>query len=255
MSNIWIKGWTGRLGNNIIQLKNAIHLALSKNYNVIIPKHKYFSKTYISLNKNIGIHCKRISDSNNFFSNLNLPDVDKNKLLRILRDCFIIKDVSPFDSDDLVIHIRSGDIFDKDPHPDYIMPPLSYYVDIINTNKFKNIYLVSEDTKNPCINALLKLYPTIIFKLQPLEKDIRLILAAVNIVMSYGSMIDSLLTFSHNIKTLYRPSYSLNIINQDNINYITIDLDKYKELLSPWKNTPEQHNYMLTYRGVLKLTL
>lgn len=251
MSNVWIKGWSGRLGNNIIQLKNAIHLAISKNYNILIPKHNYFSKTYISLNKTIGINSKRISDSNKFFSNLNLPDVDQNRVLHILRDCFIIKAVSALGPEDLVIHIRSGDIFDKDPHPTYIMPPLSYYIDIIQTNKFKNVYLLAEDKKNPCINALLQLYPNIIFQLQSLEKDIRLILAAVNVVSSYGTMIDSLLLFSDNIKTVYRPSYSLNIINQDHINYMTIDLDNYKEMLSPWKNTLEQQNYMLTYRGVL----
>jgi hypothetical protein len=136
------------------------------------------------------------------------------------------------DAEDLVIHIRSGDIFDKDPHPGYIMPPLSYYLDIIRINTFKNIYLLAEDRKNPCINALLELYPTIQFELQPLEKDVRLILGAVNIVASYGTMIDSLLLFSNNIKRVYRPSYYLRIINQDHINYITIDLDKYKEILS-----------------------
>jgi hypothetical protein len=252
MSNIWIKGWSGRLGNNIIQLKNAIQLAVSKNYNVIIPRHRYFSKTYICLNKQIGINSKRISDPNNYFDSPTIPDIDQNRVLQILRGCFTIKDVKALDAEDLVIHIRSGDIFDKDPEcPGYIMPPLSYYVDIIRTNTFKNIYLIAEDRKNPCINALLELYPTIQFELQPLEKDIRLILGAVNVVASYGTMIDSLLLFSNNIKRVYRPSYYLRIINQDRINYITIDLDKYKEILSPWKNTAEQRETMLVYRKVI----
>jgi hypothetical protein len=250
MSNIWIKGWHGRLGNNIIQLKNAIQLAVSKNYNVIVPRHKYFSKTYISLNKQIGINNKRISDPNNYFDSPNIPDIDQNRVLQILRGCFTINDVKALDAEDLIIHIRSGDIFDKDPHPAYIMPPLSYYVDIIRTNTFKNIYLIAEDRKNPCINALLELYPSIQFQLQPLEKDIRLILAAVNVVASYGSMIDSLLLFSDNIKKVYRPSYYLRIINQEHINYITIDLDNYKEILSPWKNTAEQRKIMLVYKTV-----
>ena len=35
------------------------------------------------------------------------------------------------DENDVVIHIRSGDIFNKCPHPVYIMPPLSYYVNIL----------------------------------------------------------------------------------------------------------------------------
>jgi hypothetical protein len=251
MTNIWIKRWCGRLGNNIIQLYNAIQLAVSKNYNIILPTHKYFSKIYICLNKQIGINSKRISDPNNYFYSRNIPDVDKNRVLQILRGCFTIKDVKALDAEDLVIHIRSGDIFDKGPHPGYIMPPLSYYVDIIRTNTFKNIYLLAEDRKNPCINALLELYPTIQFELQPLEKDIRLILGAVNVVASYGTMINSLLLFSDNIKRVYRPSYSLRIVGQEHINYITIDLDNYKEILSPWKNTREQREIMLVYDKVI----
>jgi hypothetical protein len=251
MSNIWIKGWSGRLGNNIIQLNRAIQLAVSKNYNIILPRHKYFSKTYICLNKQISINSKRISDPNNYYYSSDIPNIDQNRVLQILRGCFTIKDVKALDAEDLVIHIRSGDIFDKGPHPDYIMPPLSYYIDIIRTNTFKNIYLIAEDRKNPCINALLELYPTIQFELQPLEKDIRLILGAVNVVTSYGTMIDSLLLFSYNIKKVYRPSYCLRIINQDHINYITIDLDKYKEILSPWKNTAEQQEIMLLYGKVI----
>jgi hypothetical protein len=153
--------------------------------------------------------------------------------------------VKALDAEDLVIHIRSGDIFDKDPHPAYIMPPLSYYLDIIRTNTFKNIYLLGEDRKNPCINALLELYPSIQFQLQPLEKDIRLILAAVNVVSSYGSMIDSLLLFSNNIKRVYRPSYSAILFKLESVQYIITDLDEYKESMSPWRNTAEQREMIL----------
>jgi hypothetical protein len=49
------------------------------------------------------------------------------------------------------------------------MPPLSYYVEIINNNNFKNIYLIAEDTLNPCINSLLNMYPNIIFKINTLD--------------------------------------------------------------------------------------
>ncbi len=245
MSNIWIKGWHGRLGNNIIQLHKAIQLAVTKNYNIIVPRHKYFSKTYICLNKQIGINSKRISHPNNYFDSPNILDVDQNRVLQILRGCFTIKDVKALDAEDLVIHIRSGDIFDKDPHPGYIMPPLSYYVDIIRTNTFKNIYLLAQDRKNPCINTLLELYPTIQFELQPLEKDIRLILGAVNVVSSYGSMIDSLLLFSDNIKRVYRPSYSDILFKLESVQYIATDLDEYKQAMTPWKNTQEQLGKMM----------
>ena len=56
------------------------------------------------------------------------------------------------DENDVVIHIRSGDIFNKCPHPVYIMPPLSYYVNILNEKNFNKIYLVAADKLNPFIN-------------------------------------------------------------------------------------------------------
>jgi hypothetical protein len=111
--------------------------------------------------------------------------------------------------------------------------------------------LIAEDRKNPCINALLELYPTIQFELQPLEKDIRLILGAVNVVASYGTMIDSLLLFSDNIKSVYRPSYSTILFKLESVEYIITDLDNYKESMSPWKNTAEQRETMLVYRKVI----
>ena len=69
------------------------------------------------------------------------------------------------------------------------------------------IYLISEDTLNPCVNELLKLYPQIIYKKQSLDEDISLILSAHNIIASFGTFIYALLHFSSNIKNLYKVSY------------------------------------------------
>ena len=71
--NLVISKWRGRLGNNIIQLKNILGLALYYNFNIIIPDHKYFNKRYIIINDNINILSKNINDSTDFFS---LSDVN-----------------------------------------------------------------------------------------------------------------------------------------------------------------------------------
>ena len=42
-----------RFGNFLICIKNAIHIALFYNYNVILPKHAFINTTYIVINKNI----------------------------------------------------------------------------------------------------------------------------------------------------------------------------------------------------------
>lgn len=61
--------------------------------------------------------------------------------------------------DELVIHIRSGDVFKARPNPDYGQPPLSFYTLIIGAlreaGEISSVCLVFEDTKNPCVSALI----------------------------------------------------------------------------------------------------
>jgi len=244
---------TGRLGNFLIKIKNAIHIALYYNYNVILPKHNFFNSTYLIINKSITIEAKQITDKYQFFhrdkiENINKSIFDENtdKVINIIKDIFIFKNIQPLESNDLVIHIRSGDLFiGTSPHPKYLSPPLSYYEKIIENNSYNNIYLIAEDTLNPCINKLLELYPRIIFKLQNLEQDIKLILSATNVVISIGTFVSELLSISDNVKNVYLPNYC-NFKKLGVKNHLT-DLSEYYKLMIPWKNTLEQKKKMLEY--------
>ena len=127
------------------------------------------------------------------------------------------------------------------------MPPLSYYTKIINSNIYDNIYLASEDTANPCVNELLKLYPNIKFNIQSLDEDIGLILDAANIVMSFGTFIPFLLTFSKNIQNLYHPSYYTHFNTDLNFNKYSINLDKYHNMIDKWHNSNYQNYLIINY--------
>ena len=177
---------------------------------------------------------------------MDLFQKNKDTVITILNDIFIFKNIPPLGNNDLVIHIRSGDIFrGTGAHIGYLSPPLSYFKNIIEQNNYDNIYLVAEDTVNPCINRLLELYPRIIFKIQTLEQDIKLILAATNIVISIGTFIPELLNLSNNIKNIYRPSYVY--CNKPDCKIHITDLNEYKKSMLPWKNTPKQHEIMVNY--------
>lgn len=250
--------YSNRVGNFLIQIKNAIHIALYYNYNVILPVHPLLNTTYITINKDVTLDSEIITNKYNFYYKDRIQNIDKSlfdinadKTIMILKDIFKIKNISPLGNDELVIHIRSGDIFGSKPHSGYIIPPLSYYINIIEKNKYKNIYLLAEDRLNPCINQLIKLYPNIIFNLQSLEQDITIILAARNIVISYGTFLTSILMHSNNKENVYIPSY-LNYNNHDNIipdckMHIT-DLQEYHNMMIPWENTAEQIEKMVTYQ-------
>lgn len=241
----------GRLGNFIMCVINAIYIALHNNYNVSIPPHSLFKTSYIVLNDQITKDHPLLEDKYGYFYR-NLIDCDPNifqanhdKVKHILQSIFKIKMRDDIHENDLVIHIRSGDIFsEKNPHKEYIQPPLWYYVNIIEKNVFHDIYLIAEDNLNPVIPQLIKMYPKIVFKIQSLEDDIRLILGATNIVSGHGSFIPSLLQLQTKCKNLYSPKPFF----LDKINVIVVDMKDYYEEIKEWKNTPDQHALMLNYK-------
>ena len=61
-----------------------------------------------------------------------------SKTINILKNLFIIKNVEPFNNNTLIIHIRGGDIisYKMQINRHYIIPPISYYKNIIDNNNF-----------------------------------------------------------------------------------------------------------------------
>lgn len=257
---IIIEKWSGRLGNNIIQIKNALHLALYNNDNVKIPNHYFF-------NTNIIEHTKEknntiIKDKYNFYYKERI-NVDKKifninhekikKILQMIVNITITKNQNIKISDTLIIHIRSGDIFSNNPHSKYIPPPFNYYKDIIEKNNYKNIQIICEDTKNPVVNKLLTIYPYITYKKQSLIEDIKIILQGENVVSSIGTFIPALLYISNNIRNIYNISYDDDFFykfisyKDDNVNYYTSNYTDYYNKIKLWKNNIEQKNLLLNY--------
>lgn len=233
----------GRLGNNIIQLSNIIDIAIAYKHNIKInvKKLNFFDLSVIEKYFNKYNNSEIITDDNNFFYSSRLPfsnDIFKQNVEernKILQKAFLIKNINKLNENDILIHIRSGDIFSSRPHANYVPPPLSYYIKEINKRKYEKIHIICEDTKNPVVNELLKLYKNAVYEKNTLEKDIRIILGAINIIFSVGTFIPSLMLFSNNIKYLYGKDYN----NEE--------LKEYYKIMKPWKNTIVQRNYILTY--------
>ena len=234
---------SGRLGNNIMQLSHIIDIAIAYKHNIKInvKKLNLFDLSVIEKYFNKYNNSEIIIDRNQFFYNskLSFPkEIFKQNIEernKILQKAFLINNINKLPENDIVIHIRSGDIFSSKPHGNYAPPPLTYYTKEIDKYKYEKIHIICEDTINPVVNELLKLYKNAVWEKNNLEKDIRIILGATNIIYSVGTFIPSLILLSNNNKYLYGKDCN----NEE--------LNEYYKIMKPWKNTIEQRNYILTY--------
>lgn len=257
-----IKSWSARLGNNICQLKNAIFVAFHYKHDLIIPKNKFLRKTYLLKEHKNDKKEIIIDKKNNFKSqfHFNLPFTVQHyifeKNINDIKDIMIknfkynYKERESFTDNDLVIHIRSGDLFNTNEkvHPRYISAPLYFYKKIIDNNSYKNIYLVCEDTKNPVIKKVLELYPKIIYnKRNTLEDDIKLILQAKHIVSSVGTFVQSLLWMTKYTKKVYLPSFVRKHGYPPNLIIEKIELPEFKKKIGRWENNEKQRKLLINY--------
>ena len=161
------------------------------------------------------------------------------------------------DRNDLYIHIRSGDIFKRRPNTVYAQPPLCFYQKILNNFFFKNIYIVSENRKNPIIELLTKEYHEIIFIDNYIETDAAILSNAYNIVGSMSSFLTTLVMINDNLINYwdfdnYRLSEKYLHFHHDiynfNRNYTLYEMkpsEDYRKEMFVWRNSKRQIDLMI----------
>ena len=161
------------------------------------------------------------------------------------------------DRNDLYIHIRSGDIFKRRPNTHYAQPPLCFYQKIINNFYFKNIYMVSENKKNPIIDLLTKEFHEIIFIDNYIETDAAILSNAYNIVGSMSSFLTTLVMINDNLINYwdfdnYRLSEKYLHFHHDiykiNMNYTLYEMkpsEDYRKEMFVWRNSKRQVDLMI----------
>jgi len=225
----------GRLGNHVFQLVHAIHCARQLGVlevlapgNQSAPERVFTTPGGIRVDTRIasfrqpskknlppglfkGLRPKTVASSR-FFDLSHFPalggDVDHAEIFRDLREAGLWKsDLSPLETDHLVIHIRGGDIFVEDPNPYYGQPPLAYYERIISSREWSEITIVSQDFRNPVTAVLLQRLNEAglphRFQSGTLEEDVSLLLRARTLVAGKGTFIPAIVGLSEAIETAY----------------------------------------------------
>lgn len=267
-----VSHWAGRVGNNIQQTANCIMLAENRSHafeqrldHDIIGKFGYNfgedgqhveGKFY---NWEPTVHCDNGTlEGNNEIGiskeqvYANMRRVCKNYIQPHLK----VPTMEPFDEDTLVIHIRGGDIIEREyekPH-NYVQNPLSYYLALIDD--FKNVIVVVEpNSNNPVVPELRKI-KRLKFQSLSVAEDYATLLAAKNLATSgVGTFAISAALCSQNIKNLFTSNAYLtehlncSMLYDTDVTVYEVELKNYIPVYPcSWKNDATQRKLMLDYQ-------
>ncbi|GGA56346.1 discoidin domain-containing protein [Okeania sp. KiyG1] len=184
------------------------------------------------------------------------PEHYLNMIDLIGAGAFNFQHSEPLGEQDLVIHIRSGDIFKNNVHLGYGQPPFSFYAKIIELQSWHSISLVFEDKSNPIIDPLIDFCRRRCSQVQEisgdLKSDIEYLLRARKLVVSNGTFCPAIALISKSLNTVYSFENEFSIKYNPNISQIVRVVDRqgvYKSeiLSSNWQNTELQRKLMLEY--------
>ena len=254
-----ISGGAGNIGNALMILNNLINICEKiKCKNIICPigLGSIIKKPIVNKDINMTIFPDFYRDKIKIDLKLSIQTLFYNKYviknndmkLGILKD-EIISNIPTYIAypNDLYINIRSGDIFTKAIHPKYSQPPLCFYQKIIKENKYNNIFLLSNGHENPCVDALLKLYPKIKYIHGSPSYDLSVIINSYNLVLPISTFTLTLINLNNNLNNLYfYKIIDYNITNTNLTMHIMNPSSKYEKLMkSKWRNTTKQLKLML----------
>ena len=264
VNTLFIKA-KNRFGNQLIVIGKAIfYCSVLKCKRIILDKYNWFIHNTIFYEKyNLTIS----KDNGTLFKRKNIIyDISSNWLwyysyikpeIRIdILKTEILNNLPKIEtkSNELYIHIRSGDIFHKSKYHNkfYSQPPLCFYEAIIHNFTFNNIFIISENTNNPIINELLFKFPNITFSKNKIEIDMAYLIYAYNLVGSISTFINMIIRLNDNLKNFFEydlPTLSSKILHCHhsyfkpfkNVQYIKMEpSENYKIIMDVWKNTDLQ---------------
>lgn len=165
--------------------------------------------------------------------------------------------LDPIPSDQLVIHIRSGDIFDGTDriHPGYGQPPLAFYLKAIEEHRPLVVHIVFEDRLNPVIQGLIEALSekgqAFVLRSGDLRGDISFLLRAKSLVRSMGTFIDGVGSLSPNLNLMYHFNQVSKPGDRNDIRNVLVKDDggRYVRAImsNNWSNSAEQRDLMVSY--------
>jgi hypothetical protein len=252
--NRTISSWYGRFGNNLQQISNAIYYCMENNINFYCPEHEHINSFEINFGEDRDLHSDFYYFNSKYLSTCIVEQMNchRSKLLQdYVVPHFKVNYNPNINTNTLVIHIRQGDIFSAFPHADYVQNPLWYFRQIIET--YDDVLIVTEGNSLSRIVAELTKDPKVRLQSGSVMEDFYTIMNASNVVTSgVGTFAMSAVLCSVSIKNFYCTDlYLTNHLNPEMLKGPNIFRTELKEYIKigQWKNTLEQREFMLNYKG------
>ena len=276
ISNYTINSYYGGFGNNLQQLAlGSMYAELYKN-NFYSKKHKLVN-TFSIINNNVSDFFAKYRFDSRFynFDNIsekftNRPITDtplKNKDAKYYNENFYkifqeiiepnlnFKKDLEIDDQTLVMHIRSGDIFEKTEdntilgHDYYLQNPLIYFQNLIEKYE-KTILVATKPFNNPVIEILSK-DKRVTLKSSTIAEDFNILLNAKNLATSgVGTFSIAAALASKNLKNLYYSNlfffHHLNPTMVKKVIHHKYSFTNYFKIGDEWKGTKDQVVRMLS---------
>tara|TARA_Y100001937_G_scaffold55129_1_gene75988 strand:- start:1497 stop:2276 length:780 start_codon:yes stop_codon:yes gene_type:complete len=251
--------WYGRLGNNIQQC--ALGTLIAKNIggtfeqsldHEIIKKHK----------TSFGHSTQEISSKFFYYEGphqeIDLPIYQIRKEIRYICKNFIQPHLQTprvdVPDDCIVIHVRSGDVFDQrvaNPNQ-YIPAPYDYYRKLLD--QFEKAIVVTEpDQHNPIVREL-SWSPKVTLQSKSVAEDFGTLMSAKNIASSgVGTFAIAAALCSRNIEKFF----CTNLHITEHLNWkmllggdIEVNMLDLSDYIKPgeWENTDEQRQFLFSYK-------
>jgi hypothetical protein len=263
---------TCRFGNSTQQLINVFYFCLKNNISKIYTRQDFpyiNSEVKISQNEEIELlvqgkpALEEVLLSGRFYHPQQLNcNYSSDEYVNIFDKYILPKiklPVSPIavSDTDLVIHLRSGDIFaESSRYPGYGQPPLSFYQKVIEQEKPNRCILVFEDKGNVCIEQVeifltQKAIP-FICQSSDVYSDIACLKSSVNLIVGRGTFGNAITLLTNRLKKVYffesRYKFKLALLRGAKVFRVCDKPGNFKsKVLTDWQNPEEQKKLMLNY--------
>lgn len=256
----------GRLGNNLQQIALAV-LYVNKYLKNFYYEESNFIKRIDIVNDNRSNKFRNITKKYEFYNFNEKEPFKSDPPLNEITSEFInsniqkvfIETIKPnlkflrqvkIPDNTLVIHIRSGDIFEKDKYPEYVQNPIGYYLDLLKKYKFA-IVVTDKSRNNPVIPKLLQL-PNVTIQSGEMYEDFNTLFSAKNLATSgVGTFPIAAALMSTNLENLYYSDIHLSnhlnpkMIISKKVKHHVYSFNNYIKV-GNWKNSKENLQMMLS---------